>query len=156
MKEKNIFTKPYDTVLLAYVVLKRLGGGNVDSFEQRLKSQKIQYFAQLFGISPLYAFNLYIRGPYSPDLAHDLFQIKNKGIKVKIGKFIPEELEKRFGELEHFIQEKTNKQLEIVATLHWLIKRVGFSRGEAEKKLKELKGIFNEEIEYAFNCIKNL
>ena len=156
MEEKNIFTKPYDAALFAYGVLRRLGSGNVDFFEQRLRSQKIQYFAQLFGISPPYAFNLYIKGPYSPDLTYDLFQIKKEGIKVKIGKFIPEELEKRFKYLEKFIEKKTDRQLEIMATLHWLLKVAGFSEAEAKKRLTEWKGANSDEINYTFNVIKNL
>ncbi|MFH1392437.1 MAG: hypothetical protein ABIG90_02020 [bacterium] len=79
--ETNIFKKQYDDTLLAYSVLKRLGAGNVNIFKERLKSQKIQYFAQLFEVSPVYVFNLYLRGPYSPDLAYDLYEIKKEKFK---------------------------------------------------------------------------
>ena len=155
MKE-NIFKNPYDAVLLTYNVLKRLNSGNVNTFEQRLRSQKIQYFAQLFGASPFYIFNLYLRGPYSPILAHDLFQINSKDIQIRTSKFIREELERRFLVLKKFINGKTNRQLEIIATLHWLIKKARFSNSEACKKLKELKMASLTEIKYAFNAIKNL
>lgn len=156
MEEKNIFKNSHDAVLLTCSVLKRLKSGEIDSFNQRLKSQKVHYFSQLFGVSPSYSFNLYLRGPYSPDLAHDLFKIKNKGIRVRVSKFVPEELEKRFVNLEKFIAKKNNRQLEIVATLHWLIKIAKFSEFEAKKKLIELKEVSYDEVKYAFNSIKNL
>jgi len=156
MKEKDIFTKPYDVVLFVCGVLKKLRSGDIDSFEQRLRSQKIQYFAQLFGASPHYSFNLYIRGPYSPDLAHDLFQIKNKNIKVEQIEFIPKELKSRFLNLKQFIDGKSDRQLEIVATLHWLISIARLSELEAKKKLIDLKGVSADELKYAFKCVKEL
>lgn len=154
--EKNIFKNSYDGALLSYSVLKRLKSGNVDSFAERLRSQKIHYFAQLFGVVSRYPYNLYMRGPYSPDLAYDLYQIKNNHIKVDIIKFVPEELEKKFEGLREFIKEKRNRQLEVIATFHWLMKEAKLSKADAEKKLIELKSTSKEETDYAFDSLKKL
>lgn len=154
--QENIFTQPYDVALLAYNVLKRLGSGNVDYFSERLKCQKYHYFAQLFEVSPVYSFNLYIRGPYSPDLAHDLFEIKNQKTKSKIEKFIPEELEKRFNALENFIKGKDIRKLELSATLHWLINVAKLSESDAKERLKQIKDASAEEVAYAIESIKKI
>lgn len=154
--EKGPFTQSYDTTLLTFSILKRLGSGSVETFSQRLRSQKIQYFAQFFGISPAYIFNLYLWGPYSPELANDLFTIKNHNINTKVERFLSEELEKRFENLKKFIEGKNDRQLELFATAHWLIKKAGFSEEKAKEKLSKIKDATPKEIEYSFNYIKGL
>lgn len=154
--ETCVFKQSYDSALLAFCVLQRLGAGKVDSFQDRLRSQKIQYFAQTVGISPSYSFNLYVRGPYSPGLASDLFEIKKQGINVNTSEFTSEELEQRFICLKSFIEEQTNRQLEISATLHWLLKIARLSKVGAERYLRKWKGADIIEIESASNNLKKL
>jgi uncharacterized protein YwgA len=156
MANEQEFKKVYDAALFAASVLKRLNSGNLETFEQRLKSQKIYYLAQVFGVSPAYNFNLYLRGPYSPDLAHDLFKLKEKNIEVKSDEFVAEELENKFKLLKEFVKGKTTRQLEIIATWHWLIKRAQFSFAEAKKKIIEMKDAKEDEIAFALECIKEL
>jgi|SRR3989344_2017833 len=138
--------KSYDEVLLVYNILKRLGSGNMSAFEDRIKNQKIQYFAQLFKISPSYDFNLYIRGPYSPDLAHDLYEMDKNKIDIKIEYLTLPTLESRFEKLKKFIKGKTIRELEIVSTLHWLNQMVNLPLKQAEQRLKELKKVSEEEL----------
>ena len=142
--------------LLAYThsVLKRLGCGDVDTFEKRLRSQKIQYFAQLFGVSFRYRYNLYLHGPYSTDLARDLYQIKTLKIKADTEKFIPNKLEDRFIDLKKFIKDKTTRRLELAATLHWFLKVVELSQEDSRQKLVEIKKATTEELVMAFSDIK--
>ncbi len=153
---KEKFTKPYDTAVFAYTVLKRLGCGRVDTFEQRLKSQKVQYFAQLFKVSPSYSFGLYLRGPYSSELAHDLFAIRDEHIDVDISSFIPEELEERFIKLKKFIGDMEVRELEITSTSHLLTDVMKMNQDKAQEKLREWKGAKEKELKEAFNKIKNL
>jgi len=152
------FTKPIDSALLSYGVLKRLRSGRVDTFEHRLKSQKYHYFAQIFGVVSYYSYNLYIRGPYSPDLANDLYTIKRKNIgeKVDIERFLPDELESRFVELKNFLRGKNLRRLEITATLHWLLNVAKLPAKKAQDKLIELKKISDREINIAINAQKFL
>jgi uncharacterized protein YwgA len=49
---------------------------NVNRFNHRLKLQKYVYLARRYGIDLGYYYNLYIRGPYSPELANDYYSIK--------------------------------------------------------------------------------
>ena len=156
-KYEGKLTKSYDTAIFAYTVLKRLGCGKIDTFEQRLKSQKVQYFAQLFRVSPSYSFSLYLRGPYSSDLAHDLFTIRDENnIDVDVSMFIPDELEERFIQLKKFIGEMGTRELEIASTLHLLVVIAKMNQVKARVKLKEWKGATENEIKEAFNKIENL
>jgi len=154
MDQEHLFSKEYDAVMIAYSVLKRLKSGNVDSFPERLKCQKLQYFAQLFGVSPTYHFNLYLRGPYSPELAHDLYTIRDKHIKVDTCSFTPQELERRFDAFKSFLQGKTIKQLELAATLHWLINVANLPESTAKNKLATIKTASQDEVENTSNILR--
>jgi len=44
-----------------------------DDFQDKLVIQKIVYLLQMKGIKFNYSFNLYVRGPYSPDLTKDIY-----------------------------------------------------------------------------------
>lgn len=153
---KNIFKKQYDEVLLVLSVLARLNCGKIGTFEQRLKSQKIQYLAQLFGVSPAYTFNLYLRGPYSPDLAHDLYKIKEEQLEPVKTKFVPDELEDKFAELAKFLDDKNNRALEIVASLHWFLRVLKMSKQVAQKKLELWKNVNQDEFETMFLAVQQI
>ena len=148
MNSDTGYRQPFDAALLAFSILKRLGVGEVDTFAHRLVSQKVQYLAQVFGVTPNYPFNLYVRGPYSPDLAHDLYRIQSQGLKPDTSAFIPEELEEKFSKLKVFIADKSPRQLELVASMHWLLNVSKFSTDEAKKMLAEWKGA--DETEYSY------
>lgn len=156
MEDSRKLSKSYDEVLLVCGVLKRLGAGNMNAFEGRLKTHKIQYFAQLFGVSPIYLFNLYLRGPYSPELSNDIFSVGAEYSKINAERFNSDELENKFIELKKFVEGKSIRELEITATLHWLTKVAMLSKSEAEKKLKELKNARKEEIEVADKMLGGL
>lgn len=153
MAEKYI--KDYDAVLLVYSILNRLGCGKVDTFDDRLKSQKVQYLAQILGISPKYQFSLYLRGPYSPSLAHDLFQLKADGIKADAEKFTPDLLEEKFNKLRTFVGKTNIRLLELVSTYH-LLEKNGHSEKNITDKLKEWKEATNSEIDKTQILFKEL
>ena|SRR3989344_8758544 len=150
------YRKDIDSVLLMYSVLKRLGSGEVETFPQRLRSQKTQYLAQAFGISPAYDFNLYFRGPYSPSLAHDLFKLRVDKIKPTNEKFTPDELESRFEKAASFLKEKSIRELELITTLHWLRTVAKLPEESASKKLRVIKDSNPEETIKAESYVKEL
>lgn len=155
LDNKEKFTKPYDTAVFAYDVLRRLGSGKVSSFIERLLSQKTQYFAQLFGVSPAYQFGLYVRGPYSSDLAHDLFAMQLEKLPP-LKKFVSDELENRFRQLDKFLEGKDARSLEIISTLHWLMKVVGLTTKDAKTKLQQLKEATEIEYQKAIQSIEKI
>jgi uncharacterized protein YwgA len=52
---------------------------NINSFYHRIKLQKCVYIAKILGWDcPHYSYNIYMRGPYSPDLTSDYYAIANQ------------------------------------------------------------------------------
>lgn len=153
-KYKEKLTKPYDAAFFVLEVLKRLGSGEVNTFNDRFLSQKKQYFAQVFGVSPFYQFNLYLRGPYSPSLRQDLFALQNIEPEQFKKKFVSDELEKRFKQLKDFLSDKESRQLEIIATLHWFLKVAKLPISSAKNKLEQLKEATDIEFRQAVRSIQ--
>ncbi|MFA6601433.1 MAG: hypothetical protein WCT02_01025 [Candidatus Paceibacterota bacterium] len=150
------YTQDVDSALLAFSVLRKLGAGNVKTFEERLRSQKIQYLAQVFSVSPAYNFSLYIHGPYSPGLANDLFMIEEQKLKPDLSDFIPDILNERFGRLSAFIKAKDNRWLELVSTVHLFVKRLGYSEAKSAKELRNWKKASEKEVEESFIALKQI
>lgn len=55
---------------------------NVDKFNDRLMMQKGCFLLNHMGVSPKYPFNMYIRGPYSSELANDYYEIARSGLPL--------------------------------------------------------------------------
>ncbi|MGC8696766.1 MAG: hypothetical protein ACP5UD_10235 [Conexivisphaera sp.] len=55
--------------------------GDPASFRSRLKVQKYVYFARFFDYDLGYEYNLYVHGPYSPELAEDYYAIDYDDLK---------------------------------------------------------------------------
>ena len=156
MEPPSTLSKPLDAVLLVRNVLRRLNAGEMNTFEQRLKTQKVQYFAQIFGVSPYYDFNLYLRGPYSPFLARDLFSLEVTNQEYHFEKFTSNEMEARFSALNRFVSNKSIRELEVISTFHWLLNVACVSKEEARKRLKELKVTSSDELEMVDKALVGL
>ncbi len=62
---------------LIFAVSKALGRKlNRSRFNDRLMMQKGCYILNSWGYGPFYNFSLYIRGPYSPELADDYYEMR--------------------------------------------------------------------------------
>lgn len=84
---------------------------NVDEFDDRLKMQKLVYFARECGLDAPYNYNIYRHGPYSPALAEDYYEISGSGnrrggaSKIDTTRF------------EEVVEDRGNEWLEIAATI---------------------------------------
>lgn len=82
---------------------------NPDDFISRLRLQKYVYLAKFFDIDLGYKYNLYLRGPYSPTLAEDYYNLT--------------EMDKVVGAISNFdkfadlVSGKDHKWLEIASTI---------------------------------------
>ncbi len=149
------FSRSEEEVLLVSSVLRRLDSGKLGSLAHRILCQKIQYLAQHFKITPPYSYGLYLHGPYSPDLAKDLFFLENQKTPVSQEQFLSHELEERFMRLKEFVQSKDLRSMEIITTLHWLLQS-GFSSEQAILKIKELKKATPVEIKFAQETLQKI
>ena len=48
---------------------------DINKFEDRIKLQKYVFIGKFFGLKHDYKYNMYIRGPYSSDLANDYYEL---------------------------------------------------------------------------------
>lgn len=92
---------------------------NIDKFDSRIRMQKYVYIAkEFFGIDLDYNFSLYIRGPYSSDLADDYYSIGGFTSGNLPDSIIDME---KFKEFEKFVKEHNKiADLEVITTIHFL------------------------------------
>lgn len=96
-------------------LLKKFNIKRPDTLDDRVKIQKIVYFAKNFGIEFNYNFNIYFRGPYSPELAKDYYNLADdEWESVKEPLNISSEQERKI----NFIKDKSVRWLEIASTIH--------------------------------------
>ncbi|MFH1247001.1 MAG: hypothetical protein V1644_01345 [Candidatus Micrarchaeota archaeon] len=115
----------------------------VKKFEHRIIMQKLAYLLQLKGVELGFDFSPYVRGPYSPQLAKQIFDNQEKFEKLQTSaKLLPkeEEVVQQFSE----VFELKASMLEIAATYLYF----SFERKENEidavRHLKQLKPFFSE------------
>lgn len=53
---------------------------NVSKFDHRIALQKYVFIAKQLGWSNTYPYNIYVRGPYSPDLANDYYALSKTNL----------------------------------------------------------------------------
>jgi uncharacterized protein YwgA len=94
------------------------------SFDHRLIFQKTIYLLQAFGLYLGFTFSWYIRGPYSPLLAHYGYILARTKGKIPLVRFVKAKSEKRFEEFLKFLGSRKNdaEWLEILASIHLLKK----------------------------------
>ncbi len=129
-------------VELAKIVNSLRKGGfdfKVNYFNNRLKLQKYVFLLRRYGIDLGYSYSYYIRGPYSPELADDYYNLPKVSEEI--------ELPKEFLKL---IKDKSERWLELASSLVMVfekypkiseneaIKIVATSKLEDPNKLKEI------------------
>jgi uncharacterized protein YwgA len=109
---------------------------DMQSFENRLKLQKIIYLLQAHGLNLGYVFSLYLYGPYSTELTRDGFELPEFS-KINFASFENTDSQGKFQSFVRFIEPHKNNitWLEIAASIHLLIK-IGYSEENAIEFIK--------------------
>ena len=124
---------------------------DADSFDSRIRMQKLAYLLGILsGKEFTKDFSMYIRGPYSKELADYYYGNKHQS-REKLPK-IDSAFEKELDRVR-FVKDLTTKQLEIMATLQRL-REVGNDEDDAIKKILVMKPYLN--IEEVMNGLNNL
>lgn len=116
---------------------------DVDDFDDRLTMQNGCYILNSWGFGPMYRFSLYIRGPYSSELADDYYSIgNNMGGVTDVPDEVVERLSGIFGKGLHYA--------EAYATV-LLVRNnsPGASDDSIRKRALELKPHLEDEVEEA-------
>jgi uncharacterized protein YwgA len=116
-----------------------------NDFDKRLILQKTIYLLQAFGLNVGYAYNWYLRGPYSSELAHTAYDVAENYDPELVVQFDDSKSENTFDNFLHFISNKKDNQycLEAIASIHFLAKLYGEQNEQiiyhrVEKKLGHL------------------
>lgn len=116
---------------------------NVNRFDHRLRLQKLVYLAKVLGVPRLdYNFNLYLRGPYSPQLAEDYYSLG--GGLISEDEVLAFMNDKAFCKFTELVNGKDGTWLEIATTLIELkrvvddMARLGLVEGDKEEALINL------------------
>ncbi|HLE75917.1 MAG TPA: hypothetical protein VI864_07755 [Candidatus Bathyarchaeia archaeon] len=135
--------------------------GNFDSvqftndFDKRLILQKTVYLLQAFGLNIGYRYSWYLRGPYSPELAHTAYSVAENFDSQLVVQFTESKSERRFEEFLSFIKNKKDDQycLEAIASIHFLAKLYG----EKNEQLiyDEVKQKVGQMLKEEFICLWN-
>lgn len=93
---------------------------DMDSFENRLKLQKMVYLLQAYGVNIGYNYSYYLYGPYSRELTRDGFEMPKLG-NIKQLTFKKDARKEKLGSFTNFIEEYKDDPnwLETAATLHF-------------------------------------
>jgi len=94
-------------------------------FKDRLILQKTIYLMQSFDLFIGYHFNWYLRGPYSPALTKDAFELINEYKELPTVHFVDKTAEERFNNFMSFTRDHINDEywLEAMASIHYLYHR---------------------------------
>lgn len=141
----------------------------IDRFVDRLALQKSIYLLQIMGLDLRYHYSWYLRGPYSPELTRDAFEISEYRNPIQ-------EVAKRYELSQHAIETldaftklavkcrprdiEQARWLECLASLHYLVLNTGLADTTFESAFKELvrrKPEFQNErgmVKKAWTCLK--
>ncbi|WP_052071675.1 hypothetical protein [Sphingopyxis sp. MWB1] len=143
------------------LILDRLEIGDISTVDQRMEVQKAVYLAQAAGVPLGYTYGWYIKGPYSPSLTRDYYSLLGEG--VPHGTTLREAAAARVDEIGQLMEVPIGsldrpKRLELLASLHYLVKASGLSRASAKKRIATVKPHLLDNVDAGFNVLegKNL
>jgi len=116
----------------------------LDEFNDRMVIQKTIYLCQAAGVHLGYRYNWYLRGPYSPDLTRDAFDLRSRGdsgLEDTTGWRLDEESIRRLDRIRPLLFQGPEgdrpRRLELLASLLFL-KRTYDGRGKDAAGLCEI------------------
>lgn len=123
------------------LVLDHLGTTDISSVDNRMEVQKAVYLAQAAGVTLGYSYGWYVKGPYSPSLTRDYYNLSGDEIaQATLKATAVEKLDQVRALMEIAIDNLGRPQrLELLASLHYLIKVSGMPVSEAKKRLNDTK-----------------
>ena len=121
---------------------------SVNSFDSRIKLQKLAYLSDSFGISLGFNFSWYVYGPYSPQLTKVMFD-KEIGEPNNINDI--SNVEDNISKLKEFLKDDIDSadSLELIASLHYicsLYEKPKDSKSNIISVLRDAKPRFPEEM----------
>ncbi len=143
------------------LVLEKLGLPlKLETFDDRLILQKAVYLADAAGVHLGYDHGWYLRGPYSPGLTRDAFaavaELPSEKDEIR-GWQLDEESQLRLESLRRLIPITDACSLELLASVHYLVRRRGMHRDDPGLLAKELHELGKDyDVETVRQALKTL
>ena len=147
-------------LLALKLVLEALGvGTNINTVEDRKEKQKAIYLAKVFGIDLGYSYGWYVRGPYSPSLTNDYYELQSP-TEVLEG-ILREDIAARTQQINETVINSPLKPndlpqpdwLELLASWHYLTKISKYSVDRATAELQAKKPHVSNHVNIAQQII---
>ncbi len=118
----------------------------IDNFEKRIIIQKLIYLLKLKGVETEYKYSLYVRGPYSTTLAHELYDNKKNVEKLETTTHLNSEEKEKIKEVKQIFDSLAVSLLEVAATYAYFAydAQPKLDPSAATKKVKEMKNFYTE------------
>lgn len=136
-------------------VLKGLGVKGLSTLSDRIIAQKTTYLAQRIKLIQPYSYNLYIHGPYSPNLSSDLYKVIHLYSNINEVAFGTNDLREKFVKLKKWMVDKKPLDLEHIATYDWF-KTLESNEIDVIKKVKKTKSIDDGRIKWCREELEKL
>lgn len=149
-------------VLLKLVLDELKVGSSIDSMGNRKGIQKAIYLAQLAGLDMGYRFGWYIKGPYSPGLTKDYYELAHEiatGEDEYKGLELTESVKQRVHRIDPLLKQPSDVDLpkedwlELVASVHYLMKLRGLEKSEALKTITNEKKNLSPYFENGYSAL---
>ncbi|MCF8719138.1 hypothetical protein [Nitrospina gracilis] len=148
-------------LIVLKLFLEELGvGHDIETVDDRKKVQKAVYLGQLSGVDLGYRFSWYLMGPYSPSLTKDYYELAEEmpslGGKEGDNELL-DEVKNKLNSVSSLFEKpsdcplKPEQWLEILASVHYLLKVSKLSDSEALKIINEEKPALYSQFEKAKN-----
>lgn len=131
---------------------------DMGSFEGRFVIQKVTYLLKILGMDINYRFSLYIKGPYSTQLASDYYDPKIIVENAMLTDKEKEIVNKLFTEISNVLVSRDLELLEALVTASYIIKEQGvLSNDELFERIKKLKPYLSDtKVIVGINSAKEL
>ena len=138
---------------------------NIDTVNDRKKVQKAVYLGQLTGIDLGYRFGWYLKGPYSPSLTRDYFDLEEalaSGDRDHEDKELEKSIVRKLRKVVPIMKHAQNVQLpqedwlELIASVHFLRQVRGLSNKDTLTTLKTEKPRLVKYFDEAENSLREV
>lgn len=141
-KERQTGQRQMDKRAVALkLVLDRLGTTDISTVEDRMEVQKAVYLTQSAGVGLGYSYGWYVRGPYSPSLTRDYFDLSEDApASASLKEAAAERIDRVITLMNEPIGDLRRPQrLELLASIHYLLKQSKMAEATARKRINDLK-----------------
>ncbi len=118
----------------------------INSLDDRMRLQKAVYIGQVFGVDLGYRYSWYVKGPYSPPLAQDYYELTEAVDDELVGLTLHPEVKDKLSKARECLKLPPNVQelstaqwYELLASLHYLYKVSGQSAEKVRETIQRTK-----------------